>query len=477
MPKRESVGRNALFLSLNPLFWGVVGVVTTGYVARSIGTVEYGKLSFAFAFVNFFTMFTNLGFNNYLMKEFAGNPAAAEDQFVLVLIIRAFLALLTYAGGAIVIHIMDYPPATRMIYYAAGLVVFPRYLIDTSEGVFKGQERMHFIASLRFTYNLLFNAMRCLLVYLGYKAYELAWNRVFVEAFAMLLSLYFIYRYFLKFNLSIQRSLFKRIFIGTLPYAFSTSFLIIYNRLDIIMLSYFVGDEAVAYYRSAFVLTEKLAIITVALVGAVYPAIARLAIKDKGKAIELYNRTFFYLFLVSVPIAVGGYFLAGKVINLIYGEKYMQAVTVLKLLIVCVPLVFATNVMGNVLMATDQAKLFTYTMTALCVANIVANLILIPIYAHVGAALATLFAQVINFGLLIVMTFSRFGPLSPDVKYIKVLLSAAVMGGLIVALNGWNVFPLACLGGMTYFLCIWLLRTFQKEELVELKDMVFKRRS
>ena len=462
---------------LNPVFWGVAGVVITGYVARMIGTSEYGKLSFALAFINLFTLFTNLGFNNYMMKEFASDVDSAEILFVPTLIIRGLLAVITYMLGILFINIFEYPESTKAVYYAAGLIVLPNYLTDSAEGVFKGQESMQFIAKLHFVNNLLTNLFRCLLVYLGYKALGLAWNRVVVNSLTMLLAGYFTYKHFLRFKVTFQWALYKKIILGTLPFAFSTSFLIIYNRLDIIMLSYFISDESVAFYRAAFVLTEKLTIFTVAFVGAIYPAIARLVSQDKEKAIALYNRGFFYLYFISVPMAVGGFLLSDQIILLVFGKGYMEAAMVLKVLFLAVPFSYTTNIMGNVLMASGQATLFTYTMTVLCVTNVVANAILIPRYAHTGAAFATLLAQVLVFLFLVYLTTKKFGKLSISLRYAKVIAAAGGMAAALLLLRGQNIFVLITTGVVVYCLLVLILMIFPRDEIVEIKNMVLRRKT
>jgi O-antigen/teichoic acid export membrane protein len=474
MSPRQSIGRNAFFLSAEPVFFGVISIVVAGYVARMIGVEQYGKLAFALAFINFFTLFTNFGFNNYLMKEFAADPERAEAQFLPILIIRSVLALLTYGVGVAAINLLGYPEETKVIFYAAGVIVLPLYLGDSNQGVFKGRERMQYIAMMGMVHSLLLHTLRVVVVYLGYQALALAWTRVVCASFIAIVGLYYVYKHFLRPRISFQWTLYKQILLGTLPFAFSMSFLIIYNRIDIIMLSYMTGDETAGYYKVAHVLTERLSIITVAIVGAIYPAVSRLFIQDRPRAVELYHRTFLYLFLLAAPIAIGGILLSGKIIALIFGDQYLPATPVLQFLFAAIPLIYANSVMGNILMAINQARLFSIVMTILSATSIIGNLILIPRYAHTGAAAATLIAQVINFVLLAYLTRKTFGGLAIDAKLLKVAVSGGVMGLAVWAFGSWHLLPTVLAGAGIYLLSIWMLQTIHRDELLEIRAMILR---
>ncbi len=475
MPQRQTVARNTIYLAFEPIVFGVVSIIVAGYVARSIGAAEYGKLAFVLAVINFFTLFTNLGFNNYLMNEFSTKAKTAEKEFIPIVITRFFLSLITYLLGALFINVMGYPPETKIIYYAAGLTVFPLYAQDSCEGVFKGKEKMQYIALLKTSYSLLFHLSRCLVVYMGFKALALAWVRVGVGAVTMVFGAYFVYKYFLKFYITFEWKVYKKVILGTLPFAFSTSFLIIYNRLDVIMLSYFSGDESVAYYKTAHLFIEKLSIVTAAVVGAVYPAVSRLYENDRAKAVHLYSRTFHYLFMLSIPIAVGGIMLSREIILLVFGTQYLDAVPVAVLLFSSIPVLYATSIMGNVLMAINEAKVFSYIMTALCLTNILTNLILIPYFAHIGAAAATLFAQVVNLIVLMIVVRNRFGAFAYDLRFVKVLMAAAIMGLAVKFIGNQNLFLIVLLGAVTYLAALIALKTIDRDELSELKGLIVKK--
>ena len=476
MSKRQPIARNAVFLVIEPITFGVVSIIVAGYVARSIGTVEYGKLSFSLAFINFLTLFTNLGFNNYLMNLFASDPSVGEKEFFPIVLVRTCFSLLTYGIGCILINLLNYPLETREIFYAAGLTVIPLYLTDSCEGVFKGMEKMHYIAATKLFNSLLLHLLRCTVVYMGYKAYGLAWIRVLVAGIGTFLCFSLVYKHFLKFRISFSLSTCKKIIIGTLPFAFSTSFLIIYNRIDILILSYIAGDEPVAYFKTANLFTEHLSVITVAVVGAVYPAISRLFLEDREKAVWLYRRTFIYLSFISFPIAIGGVMLSNQFILLIFGIQYMPSAEVAKILFICIPIIFTTSIMGNVLMAINKAKAFTYITIILCAASVFLDLLLIPTYQHVGAALSTLIAQSINIILLAYLTSKMFGTIKINAKLFKIICSSVIMGFVIYLSGDQNLFFLFFIGVTTYFVSIMVLRTFHKEELIEIKNMLLRKR-
>ena len=131
-----------------------------------------------------------------------------------------------------------------------------------------------------------------------------------------------------------------------------------------------------------------------AICNSVFPAI--VAAKSQGK--EAYKKRLQQLYdlmvVLSLMVAIPVTFLAGPIIQFLYGSAYEESITVLQIHIWAGPFVFLGVAMSGWLIVEGFGKKSLYrTVLGVCV-NVLANLWLIPLYGPVGAAVATLLGQV-----------------------------------------------------------------------------------
>ena len=57
----KTIIKNSGVLIVRQIFLNVLALVTTGYIARCLGEMDYGKFAFAFAFVTLFKNVISIG--------------------------------------------------------------------------------------------------------------------------------------------------------------------------------------------------------------------------------------------------------------------------------------------------------------------------------------------------------------------------------------------------------------------------------
>jgi O-antigen/teichoic acid export membrane protein len=114
--------------------------------------------------------------------------------------------------------------------------------------------------------------------------------------------------------------------------------------------------------------------------------------KIKGLIDISYN----YVFLLSVPIAVGLFALGDEIIEMFSGAGFASAAVTLRILtpiVIVIPFSVVTNSQTFVPMGKEKLILMS-TFTGAAV-NMMCNAILIPRYAENGAAIATVLAEIV----------------------------------------------------------------------------------
>jgi O-antigen/teichoic acid export membrane protein len=164
---------------------------------------------------------------------------------------------------------------------------------------------------------------------------------------------------------------------------------IIYFKIDQVMLGQMAGDEAVGVYSTAVRLSETWYFIPVAIAISVFPALIRS--KSRGEEIYYARLQQLYDFLAGLGLAVAVFFTfaSDKVIVLIFGAEYAAAGPILSVHIWAGVFVFLKVAMSRWLLNEGRLNFLFISNGLGAVVNIALNLLLIPRYGGMGAAVAT----------------------------------------------------------------------------------------
>jgi PST family polysaccharide transporter len=161
-----------------------------------------------------------------------------------------------------------------------------------------------------------------------------------------------------------------------------------------VMLKLMQGDRAVGIYSTASRISEVWYFIPTAIVSSVSPAIIRV----KDNPVVYYGRIgklFSLMTLIAVFIGSGIALSAHWIIHTLYSDEFSAAAPVLAVHIWASVFVFLGVAQGPWNISEDLMKLGLYRTLAGAVTNILLNLLLIPMYSSMGAAIATVISYAI----------------------------------------------------------------------------------
>jgi len=167
----------------------------------------------------------------------------------------------------------------------------------------------------------------------------------------------------------------------------------IYMRIDQIMLSEMVNDYEVGTYSAALKLSEIWYIIPAIICNSFFPSIIEAKKLSQKNYFRRIQKLFDILLLISLLIAVFVTLFSSLIIDVLYGDQYKNAAIILAIHIWTAVFVFLGVGSSNFFIIENlQIKGLTRTVLG-AVLNIILNLILIPKFLAVGAAVATLISQ------------------------------------------------------------------------------------
>ena len=367
-----------------------VGLFVGIWVARYLGVQQYGLLSYATAFVALFNPLAKLGLDGIVIRHHV-RESSEKEQFLgttLWLKLLGGLISLLLAVGCIFLFRQNEQLTIWLVAILGTSGIFQAF--DAIDLLFQSQVQSKYTVVAKNTAFIIATLVKVTLITMQAPLIAFAWARL-AEFGLGAIGLTIAYRvkgYSMKFyrwSFPIARNLLKE----SWPLILSGLTIMIYVKIDQIMLGEMVGDKAVGIYSAASRISEAWYFIPTAICSSVNPSI--YAAKEKSE--ELYYRRIGQLLrvmtLLSVMVAVPMTFLSGTVITMLFGSGYTEAGNVLSIHVWASLFVFMGVGSSSWFVAEGLTNLSMYRTLMGSITNVFLNLVLIPHFAGVGAAIAT----------------------------------------------------------------------------------------
>jgi PST family polysaccharide transporter len=207
-----------------------------------------------------------------------------------------------------------------------------------------------------------------------------------------------------RLNLTLARQM----LLQSWPVILSGMAIVTYMRIDMVMLKSMSGDVSVGIYAAATKVSEVWYFIPMAVVGSVTPAI----IRARDQPLLYYQRLRrLFAFMTFLGLVIGSVLalLSTWIIHTLYSDAYIAAAPVLAVHVWASVFVFLGVAQAPWDFAENRLKLGLYRTLAGAISNIALNLILIPKYAAMGAAVAT----VVSYAISGVLANACYAPTRP----------------------------------------------------------------
>jgi len=371
-----------------------VGLILGVWIARYLGPEQFGLLSFATAFVGLFGAIAGLGLQGIVVRDIVRDPSSKEETL-------GTAAMLQFVGGLIAYGLIlgtifwlrpDDTLAKVLVAILGSMMLF-----KASEVVvywFESQVLSKYTVWVQNSSFLVFAAIKVGLLLNDAPLIAFA-SAMMAEALmvALLLGVMLGLRgprlHHLRITLGRAKSLLK----DSWPLLLSGIAIVIYMKIDQIMLGQMVGDEAVGIYSAAVRISEVWYFIPMMIVASVFPAI----LEAKKRSEELYcqrlQRLYDLMVWLSIGVALPMTFLSTPIVVLLFGEAYAASGTVLAIHIWAAVFVFLGVASSKWFLAENRQILSLQRTMLGALVNVILNILLIPAYGPVGAAIATVAAQ------------------------------------------------------------------------------------
>jgi len=389
----QRVMMNAFWLSSDHVYRLSVSVVVNVWMARYLGPQQFGQLSFAAAFVALFSGLSTLGLDNVIVRDLARAPHTKELTLGSAWLIK-FLGSAAAFILAIAVILWIRPDDALsfwLVVLFAGAFMFQS--VDVVDMWFRSALKSRLSAVPKMVAITAGALGKSGLILAGAPLIAFAWMGL-AEAVVGSVALLGVFMW-LGGELKAWRIHSGRIWVlmkDAFPLALSAIVIIVYMRIDQVMLGEMLNDEAVGMYTVATKISEVFYFIPSAFVMSLVPALVQARESDGANYLvrveEMFSIVAIGAVLIAVPISV----FANPLIQFVFGPNFTSAAPVLQIHIWA--LVFAAlGVASGQYLLLEGLNGILLQRTALGAAvNILLNVLWIPRYGIVGAAWASLIA-------------------------------------------------------------------------------------
>lgn len=371
-----------------------IGLFVGIWVARYLGPKQFGLISYASAFVSLFSILATLGLNSIVVRDLVKDPDNVNTTL-------GTAALLQFAGGIVAFVIMvgviswvrPQDTVTHLIVVIIGLAM-PFKAADIATYWFESQVQSKYVVWAHNVVILVSSIVKISLILVNASLIAFVWTML-AEMVLSLLTVLMVFAHKGP-HLTGFRVQFGRAFTllkDSLPLMLSGFAVMIYMKIDQVMLGQMLGDKAVGIYSAAVTISEACYFIPIAIVASIFPALIDAKNISDSLYYERLQQLYDLMVILSIAIAGPMTFFSDWFINLLYGRAYQEAGGVLTIHIWASIFVFL-GVASSKWFIIENRQILSLLGTALgAVINIVLNFIFIPKYSVVGAAWATVISQ------------------------------------------------------------------------------------
>ncbi len=471
----KRVAKNTITPILLNLFNKGILFVLTFAQLRILGPAGAGDYRYAFTIYGWFEILANFGLNLFLMREVARHKDEANRYFVSTTLLRLMLVVIGIPLLAVFLAIRQTfiaPPQSTATLWTIGLLYSGLFFSTISTGLtalFYAYEKAEYPAAIQTVSAFLTASLGIAALLAGWGIVGLAVVSVLVNFITLAIlgtlamRLFFRPRWF--FDWAMQKLAMSESFPLMLNHLLSTLFF----RIAVVLLEALKGNIVVGWYGVVYTWVDAVGLIPSLFTWALFPMISRQAAEDRARLKKTYLLALRLMTLLSIPTAIFTTLLAPFLVNVLGGREYLpHGAVAMQIFIWGMIIGWMNSVTQYVIISLNRQRMLTIAFFIVTAFNVIANLLTIPRYSYLAAAVNAILSEFVLWGLFYTIVLSELGRINWLLVLWRAVLAGIVSGAATLLLAPLDT-GLAFIAGLaTYAVMVVIVRPFDDEEMRQL---------
>ncbi len=383
---------------ISNVYWAVLGKVVNIFssllvgilIARYLGPEKYGLMNYVISFVTLFNVLSNFGFDNIEIRELAKGSFIIEKLLGTAFALRLILTFITCLIITVVTLIFETDKSTigLIIIYSSSLIFGSFNII---RNYFTSIVQNEFIVKSEILRTVLGGIIKVVLVILGL---PLEWFIIAIAFDFFIIALGYLMAYTNKVgsikDWSFDRSIAYFQIRESLPLLFSGTAILIYQKIDQLMIRNMLDNEAVGQYAVGAKFAEFIIFIPMMISQTLTPILVQYKITDseeyKIKRQQFLDVIFWSTFIFCFFLSL----FSQPIILTMYGDNYADAIPALQIMAWKAVFSAMFSSSGQLMVVEGIQRLSVFRNIIGCVFNVLLNILIIPLYGINGSAVISI---------------------------------------------------------------------------------------
>lgn len=386
----QKVAFNTFIQILGRVITAGTTLIVTMITLRHFGVEDLGRLTAVLTYIAYFYLVADFGFNAIVVREAAKDKSRAPHYFSSLLSLRFLASLGLIFLSLLILLILPPPynqPFIRLGVLFCTLIIPAQTILTSTNAIFQFDLRYD-----KSTVALVLgSATTLLLVGLFLKLGFLLFSFIAAITFGTLVmaaaALILAKNHLPQLSFLIDPETFKRLFFLTLPLGLTLILNLFYFKIDKFLIPVLRSLHELGLYETAYKVFDLSLVFPVFFMNAVYPVMAK--IHNKVIRQQAFKKAFLVLLFTSFLSLAFGLPAAPLIIRLIAGQDLPLSTLVLRILFCSLPIFFLSALLMWDLILWEQQKTLVLIYGIGLIVNLTLNLIFIPQFGILAAAVIT----------------------------------------------------------------------------------------
>jgi PST family polysaccharide transporter len=366
----------------------LLGLLGSVVIARYLGAAELGRVGPALVLGALVARFSDFGVSVALQRDVAREPERAAH-----LLARAF-GFRTVSSGVGLAAVVAYALGTEgagsraWLPVLAGIGALCTAWFQVFASVWIGCLRSEYVAVAQTVYRVLYLGLIGAAILLGGGSNAIMLALMLASLAQLLVGVSITRRAFFAPSVMVRLSSCVALLRDTWPIGISAFTVMAYDRVDTLVASWFLPPIAVGNYVAAYAFYSATLTLSNPITSVAFSVFSRHA-PDRRTLLAQFRKGTASIFTLGASVALALGVLASTITGIVYGSKYENADSCLRVLAVAVPFLFANNLAGVTLNAIGKQRATMALTVGGLAFNLALNLFTVPVFGIKAAAWAT----------------------------------------------------------------------------------------
>ncbi|MEZ9667161.1 flippase [Vibrio breoganii] len=389
----KKIAANSAWILLEKGIRLIVGLLVGAWVARYLGPALFGELAYVLAFLAFFQVISVLGMDGIIVRDISKRREEAPSLLGTALTLRITSGFICWLLAIFLMGLINGwdDHSVKITALAGGTLLFQAG--DTVDLWFQSQSQSKRTVLMKLIAVSISNGLKVIFI-INEAPLSFFALVVSIEAMISAVCLAFAYKRFrCESSWMLDTKLIERLLKESWPFILSGLSIIIYMRIDQIMIGEILGNAELGIYAAAITLSFMWSVIPMSLSVSFAPILSKKKAQSEYDYRITLSRIFRLFSLLGWLVCIPIYFFADELVRVLYGVDYESAAFVLKIFIF-------TNIFINMGVAQSlwilnegKSKISFYKTLFGALVCVTLNYFLIPVYGIIGAAISAVLSQ------------------------------------------------------------------------------------